>query len=125
MNDAYMQAFAIDWIDAWNSHDLERILRHYSEDIAVTSPFVEMIVGPGQGTISGKSALRNYWTAALTKYTDLKFDLFRAYPGVNSVVVHYRSVAGFLGMEFMRFDGHDLVCEVRAHYAPETNESMV
>lgn len=125
MNDAQLQAFAFEWIAAWNSHDLERILSHYSEDIAVTSPFVEKIMGPGQRTISGKSALRDYWSAALGKYTDLKFDLFRAYPGVNSVVLHYRSVAGLFGMEFMRFDEQDQVCEVRAHYAPEANEPTV
>lgn len=119
MNDIQLQAFALEWIAAWNSHDLERILDHYSEDVAITSPFIEKIMGPGQGTISGKLALRDYWTAALGKYTDLNFELFRAYPGVNSVVIHYRSVAGFVGMEFMRFDEHDQVCEVRAHYAPE------
>ena len=124
MNDAQLQAFALEWIAAWNSHDLERILGHYSDDIAVTSPFVEKIMGPGQGTILGKSALRDYWSVALGKYTDLKFDLFRAYPGVNSVVLHYRSVAGLFGMEFMRFDEHDQVCEVLAHYAPEANEPM-
>ena len=124
MNDAQLQAFALEWIAAWNSHDLERILGHYSDDIAVTSPFVEKIMGPGQGTILGKSVLCDYWSVALGKYTDLKFDLFRAYPGVNSVVLHYRSVAGLFGMEFMRFDEQDHVCEVRAHYAPEANEPM-
>jgi ketosteroid isomerase-like protein len=26
------EAFASEWIEAWNSHDLDRILAHYSDD---------------------------------------------------------------------------------------------
>ena len=32
--------FAADWIDAWNSHDLERILGHYSDDFEMCSPLI-------------------------------------------------------------------------------------
>ena len=30
--------FAREWIEAWNSHDLPKILSHYAEDFALTTP---------------------------------------------------------------------------------------
>ena len=119
MDETGFQAFAHEWIEAWNSHDLDRVLSHYSDDVALTSPFIEKVLGVGQGSIRGKAALREYWAKALHKYVDLRFDLFRVYGGCNSLVLHYRSVAGFIGSEFMRFDALGKVCEVHAHYAPE------
>ncbi len=32
-------AFAREWLAAWNSHDLERILSHYATGIVFLSPF--------------------------------------------------------------------------------------
>lgn len=49
------ERFAQEWIEAWNSHDLERILTHYSEDVEVTSPFVETVLGRGRDTVKGKA----------------------------------------------------------------------
>ena len=41
MTEADAQRFALEWIESWNSHDLERILSHYSDDVEVTSPLIE------------------------------------------------------------------------------------
>ncbi len=39
--------FAREWIESWNSHDLERILAHYTEDFEMSSPLiVERLEGP-------------------------------------------------------------------------------
>jgi ketosteroid isomerase-like protein len=37
--------FASDWIAAWNSHDLDRILAHYEDDFEMTSPLIVALVG--------------------------------------------------------------------------------
>jgi ketosteroid isomerase-like protein len=29
-----------DWLDAWNSHDLDRIMQHYADDIEFTAQTV-------------------------------------------------------------------------------------
>ena len=62
--------FAQTWIAAWNSHDLERILAHYAEDIIFASPIAARMVGTG--VIEGKAALRRYWAQALAHYPDLE-----------------------------------------------------
>ena len=64
MTEAEAQEFALEWIAAWNSHDLDRILTHYADDVEVTSPLVETVLGPGKVTVRGKAALRAYWRQA-------------------------------------------------------------
>ena len=32
------QAFAEEWVAAWNAHDLERILAHYRDDFEIITP---------------------------------------------------------------------------------------
>ena len=56
MTEADAQRFAVEWIEAWNSRDLDRILNHYADEVEVTSPFVETVFGPGKKTIKGKLA---------------------------------------------------------------------
>ncbi len=117
MTEAEAQEFALEWIAAWNSHDLERILSHYADDVEVTSPLVETVLGPGRVTVRGKGPLRDYWGAALAKYPDLRFTLFRAYAGPRSVVLHYQSVQALVSAECLEFDGDGRVRRVLAHYA--------
>jgi len=104
MTEAEAQDFAHEWISAWNSHDLDRILSHYAENVEVTSPLVEAVLGPGQVTVRGKPALRVYWGKALARYPDLRFVLYRAYAGPRSLVLHYQSVQALVGAECMELD---------------------
>lgn len=117
MTEAEAQDFAHEWIAAWNSHDLDRILEHYVDDVEVTSPMVEAVLGPGQMTVRGKAALRGYWGKALERYPDLRFVLYRAYAGSRSVVLHYQSVQALVGAECMELDADGRVRRVLAHYA--------
>ena len=64
-------SFAKDWEAGWNSHDLDRILSHYHEDIVFRSR--KAIPITGGGLIHGKTALRDYWAAALQRQPDLHF----------------------------------------------------
>ena len=72
------EAFAREWIEAWNAHDLERILSHYAEDIVLTSPIAARRLGDPRGTVRGKAALRDYFAQGLAARPDLRFALRRA-----------------------------------------------
>ena len=50
----FAEAFAAEWIAAWNSHDLERILSHYTEDFAMSSPGIVKLASEPSGTLKGK-----------------------------------------------------------------------
>ncbi len=117
MTEAEASAFATEWIAAWNSHDLERILGHYAEDIQVTSPLIAQVLGTSQDTVTGKLALRDYWGPALGRFPELSFKLFAAVPGPRIVVLYYQSVRNLVGAEFMEFDSEGKICRVVAHYA--------
>ena len=117
MTEADAQRFAVEWIALWNTRDLERILEHYADGVEVTSPFAETVLGPGETTVRGKAALREYWGPVLARYPDLHFTLHRAYAGVDSIVLHYASVQGLVGAECMELAPDGRIRRVLAHYA--------
>ena len=67
--------FAAEWIDAWNAHDLERILSHYDDAVVFTSPTAARLVPESGGVINGRGLLRQYWTTGLSMLPDLHFTL--------------------------------------------------
>jgi ketosteroid isomerase-like protein len=36
----WARELATEWVAAWNSHDLERILAHYTDDFEMRSPLI-------------------------------------------------------------------------------------
>jgi ketosteroid isomerase-like protein len=109
--------FAREWLEAWNAHDLERILSHYHPEVVFTSPFITRLAGREDGTLQGLAALREYFAQALAAFPDLRFEPISVLNGLDSVVLHYRSVQGLLTAEYMELDTDGQVVRVRAHYA--------
>jgi hypothetical protein len=110
------KAFALEWIESWNSHDLDRILSHYSDDIEVTTPMIRVAMGIDDGTIYGKTAARQYWGASLQKVPDLHFELIECTQSIDSIAIYYKSVMGKMAIEVMFFDDDGKVKKVIAHY---------
>lgn len=111
--------FAREWLESWNSHDLERIMEHYNEQIEFVSPFIVKLLGDPTGTVRGKEALRDYFSKGLAKYPDLTFHLQRVFLGTRSVTVYYESVDNLMAAEMMELDDRRLIARVLAHYAPK------
>ena len=86
----FAQNFAREWVDAWNSHDLERILAHYDDEAVLSSPVALQRFG-GDGSLRGKPALRDYFSRGLQVYPDLRFDLIETLWGTETIVVCYRN----------------------------------
>lgn len=106
-------SFAAQWISHWNARDAEAVLAHFAEDAVFTSPTALKVVPESGGVVRGKDALRSYWTLALERNPDLRFDLVGVYAGVDTVVLHYRNQVGGLVSEVLIFrDG--LVAEGHA-----------
>jgi ketosteroid isomerase-like protein len=116
MKQEQAQRLAEEWYAAWNAHDLERILSHYSDGVVFVSPFAVEIAGRADGRLEGKEALRAYFAAALERFPDLEFEPIALMTGVDSLVLHYRSVQNLLSAELMVVGEDGLVIEVRAHY---------
>jgi ketosteroid isomerase-like protein len=55
---SFADHFAADWIESWNSHDLGRILSHYTDDFEMSSPLIVQLAGQPSGKLKGKEAIR-------------------------------------------------------------------
>jgi ketosteroid isomerase-like protein len=112
--------FAHEWIDAWNAHDLERILSHWAEDVVFTSPLARRLLGDATGTVRGKDALRAYFGKGLLASPDLRFELDTVFVGQGSIVVGYRNHRGQSCAEWMRLGPDGRAVEGAAHYTSLT-----
>lgn len=117
VNDDMLMRFATDWINAWNAHDLERILSHYAEDVEFTSPLVTKLTREPSGLLRGKAALRGYFSRGLKAYPQLKFELQHALGGVDGCTLVYRGVDNRIAAETMTFDAVGLVRAAGVAYA--------
>jgi len=104
IDSAFAREFAAEWVAAWNSGDLERILSHYVDDFEMRSPLIAERGFSPTGVLRGKAAIRPYWGAGLTAKPPIKFELIDAYAGVNTIAIHYRSVARKLVVEVIELD---------------------
>jgi ketosteroid isomerase-like protein len=110
------ERMAHEWVEAFNAHDVERILSHYAESIELTSRLVMRVVGDPEGTVRGKAALRAYFGKALAAAPHLRFELLEVFVGVRSVAVHVRSNVRGLQLEVMELDGDGHIARVTVHH---------
>jgi hypothetical protein len=97
--------FARRWVKDWNGRDVEAVLSHFADDAVFTSPLADRAVPGSGGVISGKEALRHYWTEALRHNPGLHFQLLGAYAGVDTLVIRFRTQGGTDRCEVLTFSG--------------------
>lgn len=109
--------FAEEWIDAWNSHDLDLILSHYSDDFEMSSPRIVQTMNVPSGTLKGKNNVRMYWEKSLSQFPNLRFEFIEVLVGAESLVVYYHNVTrGKKAAEVFVFGPDGLVFKSMAHY---------
>ena len=111
----FADRFAAEWIESWNSHDLNRILAHYSDDFEMSSPFIATIAGEPSGKLKGKQAVGAYWAKALSLQPTLHFEKSATLVGANSVTLYYKGPRG-MAAEVLVFGPNRKVTEAFAHY---------
>jgi predicted ester cyclase len=107
---------ANDWIAAWNTHDLDRIMTHYDNAIELTSPVAARLLGTPDGKVVGKANLRSYFQRGLEAYPDLHFNLEDVLWGLNSLVLYYTNQKKARTAEFMELSPTGKVARVVANY---------
>jgi hypothetical protein len=115
---SWAQHFAAEWIAAWNAHNLERVLAHYSDDFEMRSPLIVELMGVASGTLKGKSAIRPYWEKGLAAYPSLQFELHCVLIGVDSIAIYYRSTPkSRMVAEVLKFSDDGQIVSGSALYA--------
>jgi hypothetical protein len=109
--------FAQDWIAAWNSHDLDRILAHYAPSVTLTSPAAAKLLNDPSGTVTGDAALRDYFQRGLDAFPNLHFELLDVLAGLSSVVLLFNNQRGTHTAEYMELDSAGKIIRVVANYS--------
>ena len=110
-------AFAGEWLDAWNSHDLPRILSHYRDDFEMSSPLIIERGRSPDGVLRGKAAIAEYWKIGLAAQPPLRFVLIEVFRGAGMICLLYRNVTrNRRVIEWFRFDEAGLVSHAAGIY---------
>ncbi len=107
--------FEHEWIEAWNAHDIDRILSHYRDDVRFVSPIAARF-GTPHGEVHGRHGLRAYFERGLASYPALHFQPIAALGGIGSIALHYRAVEDREAIEVMELDARGQVRRAAVHY---------
>ena len=113
---AFCAALGKQWIDAWNSRDLERVLSLYSDEAEVTSDKIPLFGFDPTGTLRGKERLRQYWSKGLELLPNLHFTLIDVYVSPDSLVVFYSNERGAKICEYLRLNGDGKIRQGSANH---------
>jgi hypothetical protein len=105
MEQAAARTFVERWVQDWNAHDLDSLLKHFADEVVFTSPVAAALIDGCDGVVRGKDALRAYWAEGLRRIPDLHFEVVASYVGVDALVINYRNQRGGLVNEVLVFDG--------------------
>jgi ketosteroid isomerase-like protein len=111
------QTLARQWIDAWNSRDLDRVLALYDDAAEMVSAGIIRLGINTAGRVEGKAHLRAYWSRALENLPDLWFELLDVSASPDSIVVRYRNERGQTICEYLRLNGAGRIIQGSANHS--------
>lgn len=86
---------ALKWFEAFNAHDLEKLLSLYDDNAQHFSPKLKVIKPETQGLIKGKAALREWWQDAFDRLPSLEYEVIKLTADEEQVFMEYiRHVEG-------------------------------
>lgn len=113
----FAQKFSEEWIDAWNAHDLERILSHYAAEATMQSPLIRERGFSADGVLRGREHLRPYWRIGLEAKPPLRFELIEVFRSVDTLGILYLSTTRRRRVvEWLRFGSDGLVAHAAGLY---------
>ena len=110
------QTKAQNWVDAWNSRDLDAVMMHYADDVSVCSSLVKRRLNNSDGWLHGKSALRDYFAVEMGN-PDLQFTLKSVHVGVQSTSTVYARENGIQVVDTIELNADGLTTRMVACYS--------
>ena len=95
MNTHTTVAIANRWFEAFNTRDLDMLLKLYHDDAQHYSPKLKVRQPETNGLIRGKEAMRAWWQDAFDRLPSLRYEVVRLTPAEDRVFMEYvRHVEG-------------------------------
>ena len=82
-------SIARQWFDAFNQHDLEKLLALYADDAQHYSPKLKLRQPETNGLITGKDALRSWWWDSFERLPSLRYEPNRFIADDERIFVEY------------------------------------
>lgn len=73
MNPNEIESIALKWFDAFNTHNLEKLLALYHNEATHFSPKLKIRKPETNGLVQGKTALREWWQDAFDRLPTLNY----------------------------------------------------
>ena len=80
---------ATKWFEAFNAHDLEKLLSLYNDNAQHYSPKLKIRMPETQGLIKGKQALREWWQDAFDRLPTLQYEVVKLTADEDQVFMEY------------------------------------
>ncbi len=104
MQKTTLQLIVEKWIDAFNEHDVDKLLSLYHPNARHYSSRVETDKPETKGWLKGKEQLREWWQSNFKKLTDLNYKLAHATVGNDKIFIEYeRRTRGQQDLEVMEY----------------------
>jgi limonene-1,2-epoxide hydrolase len=89
MNAQTNKQIALTWFEAFNVHNLEKLLSLYDENAQHYSPKLKIRQPETQGLIKGKGALRAWWKDAFDRLPSLQYEVKKLTADEQQVFMEY------------------------------------
>ncbi len=106
------------WLEAWNGHDLDRLLALYAVDARHSSKRVRA-AGGTDDMLQGRDAIAAYFRRALERFPELRFEPVSVSSGPRTVVIEYRPHgldANAPTVELLQVDAQGLIVHSRVFH---------
>lgn len=90
-----LQSIAMRWFEAFNAHNLEKLLSLYDDEAQHFSPKLKIRQPETNGLVIGKAAMRAWWQDSFDRLPTLHYQVTSLTASSDRVFMEYvRSVAG-------------------------------
>jgi hypothetical protein len=89
MDDRTLNAIAMKWFEAFNEHNLEKLLSLYDDRAEHYSPKLKVRHPETYGLIKGKDAMRSWWKDSFNRLPTLRYEVIRLTPHQDRVFMEY------------------------------------
>lgn len=104
-----------DWLTAWNSKDIDRLMMHYADDVEFYSPTVIQRWGKPEGKLTGREAVRKHFLKGFEGNNHLQFELLGILNGVDAISLVYKKGRKGMAADVIWLDERGKVTRVNVY----------
>ena len=108
-----------EWMEAWNSRDLDRIMEHYASSVEFEANTVVRRWNRPDGRLHGANELREHFRIGLELAPKLHFELEEIFLSPSGYAVLYRRDNGNRVLDVVELSPNQQAISVRAYYLGE------